>query len=204
MALKQFLTCGNAACVSPADALRAARLRKQSRRARADLYYNFTLVDPATEKRVENAWGGGRGRALSRIGSGRPPKTSDHRALTTCRPLRSARVHRRACTHHGHWNTEGGDENGAPVVSMKIDEAITRAQCARRARARGHHRAQSGRKSEENAQYDRMIARARGPVPKRATPAPPYNPRRLAESCSCIRVRKPSGRQKHLARRNSG
>ena len=23
---------------------------------RADLYYNFTLVDPATEKHVENAW----------------------------------------------------------------------------------------------------------------------------------------------------
>jgi hypothetical protein len=22
----------------------------------ADVYYNFTLVDPATEKRVENAW----------------------------------------------------------------------------------------------------------------------------------------------------
>ena len=69
--------------MSPADALRTVRLRKRSVAPHADIYYNFTLVDPATEKRVENAWVVVEAGHLSRIGWGRPPEASDPRALTT-------------------------------------------------------------------------------------------------------------------------
>ena len=125
----------------------------------ADVYYNFTLVDPATEKRVENAWVVVEAGHLSRIGSGRPPKSSD--------PARSHDLGGRfvlpgLIDAHAHITATGILKvemvNGAPVVSMKIDEAITQRN-ARVALARGVTTVRNpAGNPEENAQYDRMIA----------------------------------------------
>ena len=39
--------------------------------ARADVYYGFTLIDPDTEQRIENAWVVIDGRRISRVASTR-------------------------------------------------------------------------------------------------------------------------------------
>src|SRR5687768_14425242 len=44
---------------------------------RADIYHGFTLVDPATEKRIENAWIVVEGGRIARIGSGKVPPASE-------------------------------------------------------------------------------------------------------------------------------
>ena len=125
----------------------------------ADVYYNFTLVDPATEKRVENAWVVVEAGHLSRIGSGRPPESSD--------PARSHDLAGRfvmpgLIDAHAHITATGILKvemvNGAPVVSMKIDEAITQRN-ARLALALGVTTVRNpAGNPEANAQYDRMIA----------------------------------------------
>jgi imidazolonepropionase-like amidohydrolase len=125
----------------------------------AALYHNFTLVDPATERRVENAWVVVEGGRLTRIGSGRPPKISD--------PARSHDLADRFVTPglidaHAHITATGilkvDVVNGAPVLSMKIDEAITKRN-ARVALARGVTTVRNpAGNPEENAHYDRMIA----------------------------------------------
>ncbi len=124
----------------------------------ADLYYNFTLIDPATEKRVENAWVVVEAGRLSRIGSGRPPKSVD--------PARTHDLGARFVTPglidaHAHIAATGILKvemvNGAPVMSMKIDDAVTQRN-ARVALARGVTTVRNPAGSTDaNAQYDRKI-----------------------------------------------
>ena len=158
MALKRALTTMLPMCLLPMlctlPGCASYRVAPQ-----ADLYYNFTLVDPATEKRVENAWVVVEAGHLSRIGSGRPPESSD--------PARSHDLVGRFVVPglidaHAHITATGILKvemvNGAPVVSMKIDEAITQRN-ARVALARGVTTVRNpAGNPEENAQYDRMIA----------------------------------------------
>jgi imidazolonepropionase-like amidohydrolase len=126
--------------------------------AQADLYYNFTLVDPATEKRVENAWVVVEAGRLSRIGSGRPPKASDPARV---HDLSGRFVMPGLIDAHAHITATGilkvEVKDGAPVLSMKIDPAITQRN-ARAALSRGVTTVRNpAGNPEENAQYDRMI-----------------------------------------------
>ena len=125
----------------------------------ADVYHHFTLIDPATETRVENAYVVVEAGRLSRIGSGRPPKTSD--------PARTHDLGGRFVTPglidaHAHITATGILKvevvNGAPVLSMKIDEAITQRN-ARIALAFGVTTVRNPAGSPDaNAQYDRNVA----------------------------------------------
>ena len=133
----------------------------------AEVYYNFTLVDPATEKRVENAWLVVEAGHLSRIGSGRPPGASD--------PARSHDLSGRfvmpgLIDAHAHITATGILQvdmvNGAPVLSMKVDEAITRRN-AQVALARGVTTVRNpAGDPEANAIYDRMISSGEWPGPE--------------------------------------
>jgi imidazolonepropionase-like amidohydrolase len=125
----------------------------------ADVYYNFTLVDPATETRVENAWVVVEAGHLSRVGSGQRPRTSD--------PARSYDLGGRfvlpgLIDAHAHITSTGILKvemvNGAPVLTMTVDEAITRRN-AQVALARGVTTVRNpAGVPEANAKYDRMIA----------------------------------------------
>ncbi len=127
--------------------------------ARADVYHGFTLVDPATEKRVENAWVVIEEGRLSRIGSGKPPRRSEgtHAHDLTGRFVLPGLIDAHAhVTSTGILNVEMRD--GAPVISMKMDERITQRN-ARVALARGVTTVRNpGGAPAANAQYDRMIA----------------------------------------------
>jgi imidazolonepropionase-like amidohydrolase len=125
----------------------------------ADVYHNFTLVDPATEKRIERAWLVVEDGRLFRIGSGRPPKSPD--------PARSHDLGGRfvlpgLIDAHAHITATGIIEaqvlDGNVVVSMKTDDSITQHN-ARMALARGVTTVRNpGGIPEANARYDRMIA----------------------------------------------
>lgn len=125
----------------------------------AEVYYNFTLVDPASEKRVAHAWVVVEGGRLARIGSGRPPRTTD--------PARSHDLAGRfvlpgLIDAHAHITATGIVKvemvDGAPLLSMKLDEAITQ-RSGRMALARGVTTVRNPAGSPEaNAKYDRMIA----------------------------------------------
>jgi predicted amidohydrolase YtcJ len=127
----------------------------------ADVYYNFTMVDPAAEKRVENAWVVVEAGRLSRIGTGRVPRSLD--------PARSHDLGGRyvlpgLIDAHAHITATGILQvdvvNGAQVLSMKVDEAITRRN-ARMALARGVTTVRNPAGSPEaNAHYDLPV-----PVP---------------------------------------
>jgi imidazolonepropionase-like amidohydrolase len=158
MALKRVLTTMLPACLLPIlGALPGCASNRIA--PHADVYYNFTLVDPATEKRVEDSWVVVEAGHLSRIGSGRPPKSSN--------PARSHDLGGRfvlpgLIDAHAHVTATGilkvDMVNGSPVVSMKIDDAITQRN-ARVALARGVTTVRNpAGNPDENAQYDRMIA----------------------------------------------
>jgi imidazolonepropionase-like amidohydrolase len=158
MALERALTKMLPACLLPIlcvlPGCAGSRVAPHS-----DIYYNFTLVDPAMEKRVENAWVVVEAGHLSRIGSGRPPKSSDPARI---HDLSGRFVLPGLIDAHAHITATGILKvemvNGAPVISMKIDEAITRRN-ARVALARGVTTVRNpAGNPEENAHYDRLIA----------------------------------------------
>ncbi len=125
----------------------------------ADIYHGFTLVDPATEKRIENAWIVVEGGRISRIGSGKVPRASEstHAHDLTGRFVLPGLIDAHAhVTSTGILNVEMRD--GAPVISMKTDERITQRN-ARVALARGVTTVRNpGGVPAANAHYDRMIA----------------------------------------------
>ncbi len=127
--------------------------------ARADVYHGFTLIDPATEKRIENAWVVVENGRISRIGSGKAPRLSDskHAHDLTDRFVLPGFIDAHAhVTATGIVDVEMRD--GAPVISMKIDERITQRN-ARVALARGVTTVRNpGGSPVANAHYDRMIA----------------------------------------------
>ena len=166
MALKRVFMTMLAACLLPTlCALPGCASTEVA--PHADVYYNFTLVDPATERRVENAWVVIEAGHLSRIGSGRPPGGSD--------PARSHDLSGRfvmpgLIDAHAHITATGILKvemvNGAPVVSMKVDEAITRRN-AQVALARGVTTVRNpAGDPEANAKYDRMISSGEWPGPE--------------------------------------
>ena len=166
MALKRIFMTMLAACLLPTlCALPGCASTEVA--PHADVYYNFTLVDPATERRVENAWVVIEAGHLSRIGSGRPPGGSD--------PARSHDLSGRfvmpgLIDAHAHITATGILKvemvNGAPVVSMKVDEAITRRN-AQVALARGVTTVRNpAGDPEANAKYDRMISSGEWPGPE--------------------------------------
>jgi imidazolonepropionase-like amidohydrolase len=125
----------------------------------ADVYHGFTLIDPATEKRVENAWLVVEGETLSRVGSGRPPHAASPAQM---HDLSGRFVLPGLIDAHAHITATGilkvEMRAGAPSISMPVDETITRRN-ARIALARGVTTVRNpGGSPEANAQYDRMIA----------------------------------------------
>ncbi len=125
----------------------------------AHVYHDFTLIDPASEKRIKDAWLVVEDGRLSRIGSGKPPEPADPSRIHdldgrfVLPGLIDAHAH---ITATGILNVEMRD--GAPVVSMKVDDAMTRHN-ARVALARGVTTVRNpGGSPEANAQYDRMVA----------------------------------------------
>jgi imidazolonepropionase-like amidohydrolase len=125
----------------------------------AVLYHGFTLIDPASEKRIENAWLVVEGDRLSRVGSGQPPKAA---TPAQTHDLRGRFVLPGLIDAHAHIAATGilkvEMREGAPAISMPVDAAITRRN-ARIALARGVTTVRNpGGSTDANAQYDRMIA----------------------------------------------
>ncbi len=127
--------------------------------ASADIYHGFTLVDPATEKRIENAWIVVEGGRISEIGSGKAPRASNS---TQAHDLTGRFVLPGFIDAHAHVTSTGilnvELRDGAPVLSMKMDEHITQRN-GRVALARGVTTVRNPAGAPRaNAQYDRMIA----------------------------------------------
>lgn len=127
--------------------------------ARADVYHGFTLIDPATEKRVENSWIVIDDDRISRIGSGKPPRPSRG---TQAHDLTGRFMLPGLIDAHAHITATGildvQMRDGVPVITMKIDESITQRN-ARMALARGVTTVRNPAGAPEaNAKYDRMIA----------------------------------------------
>jgi imidazolonepropionase-like amidohydrolase len=127
--------------------------------ARADVYHGFTLIDPATEKRVENSWIVIEDGRISRIGSGEPPRSSKH---TRVHDLSGKFMLPGLIDAHAHITATGildvQVRDGVPIITMKIDESITQRN-GRMALARGVTTVRNpGGAPEANAHYDRMIA----------------------------------------------
>jgi imidazolonepropionase-like amidohydrolase len=124
----------------------------------AQVYHGFTLIDPATEKRIENAWVVVEGNRLSRVGSGPAPRP---RSAAQRHDLGGRFVLPGLIDAHAHITATGildvEMRDGAPAISIKIDEAITRRN-ALMALAYGVTTVRNpGGSPEANAQYDRRI-----------------------------------------------
>lgn len=125
----------------------------------ADVYHGFTLIDPATQARVENAWLVVEENRLSKVGSGKPPRSAD-----------AARVHDLTgrfvlpgfIDAHAHIASTGilqvEVRDGVPSLSMKIDEKISEHN-GRIALARGVTTVRNpGGSPDASALYDRKVA----------------------------------------------
>jgi cytosine/adenosine deaminase-related metal-dependent hydrolase len=127
--------------------------------ARADIYHGFTLIDPATETRVENAWVVIEAGRIADVGAGKLPRLSRH---LRAHDMSGRFVLPGFIDAHAHVTSTGildvQMRDGVPVISMKLDENITQHN-ARTALARGVTTVRNPAGSPHaNAQYDRMIA----------------------------------------------
>lgn len=126
--------------------------------AGAQLYYGFTLIEPATEKRIENAWLVVDGGRLSEIGSGRPPQVSDalHSHDLTGRFVLPGFIDAHA--HITGAPPEFKVIDGKPSITMTSDDKLTQFS-ARIALAFGITTIRNpGGDPEANARYDHMVA----------------------------------------------
>ena len=154
-----------------ATAFAAALSACQTLPAGTDVYSGFTLIDPASERRVENAWIAVDKGKLVRIGKGRASRTAD--------PARAYDLGGRFVLPgfidaHAHITLTGmlkiEVKDGAVSISQGSDDAITRGN-ARIALARGVTTVRNpGGDPEANARYDAKIASGEwiGPEAKHA------------------------------------
>ena len=125
----------------------------------AEVYHGFTLLDPATEKRVTNAWLVVEHGRLARVGRGKPPAASDP---ARAHDLRGRFVLPGLIDAHAHIAATGilqlEIRDGAPLMSMKVDDNITRRN-ALVALAHGVTTVRNPAGSTDaNARYDRKVA----------------------------------------------
>ncbi len=135
--------------------------------ANANVYYGFTLIDPATERRVEGAWIVVEGGRLLKVGSGQRPESAD---LARVHDLTGRFVLPGFIDSHAHISSTGilqvEVRDGAPSLSMKIDDKITKHN-SRIALARGVTTIRNpGGDPEANARYDRNVASGEWPGPE--------------------------------------
>jgi imidazolonepropionase-like amidohydrolase len=154
---KNILT-GAIAVISLAAMLTQAGCATRRVPSKADVYHGFTLLDPATEKRVENAWLVVADGRIARVGSGRPPDAAAGRS----HDLAGRFVLPGLIDAHAHITATGiltvEMRDGAPQLKMKLDEAVTRHN-ARIALARGVTTVRNpGGATAANVQYDRRVA----------------------------------------------
>lgn len=125
----------------------------------ADVYHGFTLIDPATERRLENAWVVVEGKRLAKVGTGRAPL-----------PVDAARNHDLSGRYvlpgfidaHAHVSSTGilqvEVHDGVPTLSMKVDDRISEHN-GRIALARGVTTLRDpGGSPEASARYDQKVA----------------------------------------------
>ena len=127
--------------------------------ADADVYYGFTLLDPAKETRIENAWIVVEHGRLERIGRGRPPRSPDP---VRVHDLTGKFVLPGFIDGHAHVTTTGIHKievrDGAVSLTMESDDRITEHN-ARIALARGVTTVRDpGGDPVANARYDRAVA----------------------------------------------
>jgi len=125
----------------------------------ADVYHGFTLIDPATQTRVENAWIVVEGNRLSKIGSGQRPESAD---LARVHDLTGRFVLPGFIDAHAHVASTGilqvEVRDSVPSLSMKIDEKISEYN-GRIALARGVTTVRNpGGSPDASALYDRKVA----------------------------------------------
>lgn len=123
-----------------------------------DLYYGFTLIDPATERRIENAYVLVVDDQIAEVGSGAPPSrlrpnsSHDLSGSYALPGFVDAHAHITAGPHRLEMR------NGAPAVTIESDDEITRFQ-ARVALAFGVTTVRNpGGDPAANARYDANIA----------------------------------------------
>jgi imidazolonepropionase-like amidohydrolase len=124
-----------------------------------EVYHGFTLLDPASQTRIANAYLVTEGARIVRIGRGRPPRAD--------MPARSHDLSGRFVLPgfidaHAHITVTGilkaEVRDGAPVITMESDDRITRHN-ARVALSRGVTTVRNpGGDTGANARYDRNIA----------------------------------------------
>ena len=125
----------------------------------ADVYYGFTLIDPATQTRVENAWIVVEGNRLLKVGSGQRPESAN---LERIHDLTARFVLPGFIDAHAHIASTGilqvEVRDGVPSLSMKIDEKISEHN-GRIALSRGVTTVRNpGGSPDASALYDRKVA----------------------------------------------
>lgn len=125
----------------------------------ADVYYGFTLIDPASQKHSENSWIIVRDGRISKVGSGQPPRSIEP---SRAHDLTGRFVLPGFIDAHAHITATGMQDievrDGVVTVKMESDDRVTQHN-ARIALARGVTTVRNpGGDPVANARYDRMVA----------------------------------------------
>ena len=133
----------------------------------AQCYSGFTALDPASERRIENAWLVVAGERISRLGKGSLPRGCDS---ARTRNLSGKFVMPGFIDAHAHITATGMQQievhDGVVTVKMESVDRITQHN-ARIALARGVTTVRNpGGDPEANARYDRNVASGEWPGPE--------------------------------------